>query len=110
MNASRPASPLPRHGLAVAAWDASTNSTHELLEALDDAMFAAIGGDAAALESACRLWAAAGRELSREVVEESREQYLRVAAEAARRSDGDGVHEPADALAALDVIALLGQE
>jgi hypothetical protein len=79
----------------------------ELLESLDDAMFAAISGCRQALEEARQLWPAVTAAVSAELIEESREQYLRYAVEVTRRFESHEVRNPATALAALEVIELL---
>ena len=80
----------------------------ELLEALDDAMFTAIAGDASVVLTARDLWIQATECLPRELVEESREQYLRYAADVARRLDGDEMRDPAKVVVAVEIIELLG--
>jgi hypothetical protein len=79
----------------------------EVLESLDDAIFGALGGCGAALERARQLWPGAVESLGWEIVEESREQYLRYAVEVTRRFESQVVRDPALALAALEVIELL---
>jgi hypothetical protein len=112
MPASSSLPPLPFRGLSAGSWDAASAAAHELFEALDDSMFAAIGGDAAALETARTLWASAIRVLPAELVDESRDHYLRFAAEAAKHggSDDGEPRSPALAVAALEVVELLAQE
>lgn len=78
-----------------------------LLESLDDAMFAAIDGDRQALVLAQRLWIDACAALSGELLDESREQYLRYAAEVARRVACDQVRHGDDMLAAVEILELL---
>ena len=51
----------------------------ELLERIDDLVFAAIAGDGGALAELEVLWPVAAEELDDELVEQSREQYLRCA-------------------------------
>jgi hypothetical protein len=79
----------------------------EILESLDDAIFGALGGCGAALERARRLWPSVVESLGWDMVEESREQYLRYAVEVTRRFESQEVRDPALALAALEVIELL---
>lgn len=78
-----------------------------LLESLDDAMFAAIGGDDAAFTDARRLWTDACAALSPDLLRESREQYLRYAAEVTREFQADQVRHPRQMLAAIEIIELL---
>lgn len=79
----------------------------ELLEALDDAMFTAIAGDDRVVLTARDLWMQAVECLPAELVEESREQYLRYAADVARRLDGDEDRDPAKVVVAVEIIELL---
>jgi hypothetical protein len=106
---NKPMRPVDLSGLRLipgAAVDAETRAVHELLELLDDAMFEAIaGGDG--ITAASQLWERAVTALPRELLDESREQYLRVAIEAARRDlNGEG-RDPLRAIGALEVLALL---
>lgn len=89
--------------------DLETPEVREHLEALDDAMFAAIAGHAGALAPARTLWTAAAGALPAALVDESREQYLRYAAEVMRRFELAEIRDPAAAIAALEVIELLAQ-
>ena len=79
----------------------------DILESLDDAMFAAIAGDAAALESAREHWRRALGTLSAELIAESREQYLRFAVDVTRRFECDQIRDPAKVMVAVEVIELL---
>ena len=87
--------------------DPESREAHELLEALDDAMFEAIEGNEASLVRAHDLWLRAVEAVGGERVEESREQYLRFAVETTRRCASGEVREPAKMLAAVEVIAWL---
>jgi len=87
-----------------------TDEVRELLEELDDAVFAAIAGSEPDLDRAKKLWPKALREIESELVEESREQYLRFAVEAARKLDERDSHSPENAIAAIEVITLLTTE
>lgn len=87
--------------------DPESVEVRELLEALDDAMFTAIAGGVAALKSAVELWARAIDALGPELVEESREQYLRYAVEMTRQFEWNGTRDPGRAMAAVEVIELL---
>jgi hypothetical protein len=79
----------------------------ELLEALDDAMFTAIGGDESFVITARDLWVQAIECLPWELVEESREQYLRYAVDVARRTEPAEVRDPAKVVVAVEIIELL---
>jgi hypothetical protein len=87
--------------------DPDSPEVRELLESLDDAMFAAIAGEAAPLREARQLWQQAVDELPPELVEESREQYLRYATEVTRRFEAAEIREPKQALAAIEILQLL---
>ena len=84
-----------------------TPEVRELLEALDDAIFGALSGCEASLQKARMLWPGAVESLGWELVEESREQYLRYAVEVTRRFEAQEIRNPSLALAALEVIELL---
>jgi hypothetical protein len=79
----------------------------ELLESLDDAMFTAICGEAGIVAAARELWMAAVASLPAELVEESREQYIRCAIDVTRRFAGEDVRDPAKVLVAVEIIELL---
>jgi hypothetical protein len=89
--------------------DPDSPEVHEQLGELDDAMFAAIGGNAAALDKARSLWFHAVSGLPWESVEESRDQYLRYAVEVTRRAAAIGTRDHASAVAAREVMALLAR-
>jgi hypothetical protein len=94
-------------GSAEGALPTASREASNLLEALDDAMFAAIAGNAASLGAARDLWTAAVKSLAAELVDESREQYLRYAVEMTQSADGDENRDPTKAVAATEIIALL---
>ncbi len=77
------------------------------LEELDDAIFAALEGDADALDRSSELWRALSAEAPPALLEESREQYIRHAETVFARSR----RMPQDTLglgfAALEVLALM---
>lgn len=77
------------------------------LEELDDNVFAALDGDAAALDRSLRLWHAVTAELEPEDVAESREQYLRRAETVWNESRSDPVGSLPRAFAAIEVMTLL---
>jgi hypothetical protein len=92
------------------ALHADSDHVRALLEELDDVIFLAIRGDARSLEQAQRLWPKVIQEIGKELVEESREQYLRYSADLARRFENDEVRDPQRALSAIEVIELLMSE
>jgi len=80
----------------------------EKLDQLDDAVFDAIDGDTAALDLIRRMWPEILNELDPQLVEESREQYIRYAIEAWQGLDeAGGSRDPGRAIAVLDVLAAL---
>ena len=78
-----------------------------LLEQLDDVVFTAVRGDVSALTQAQALWPQVVEALGWELVEESREQYLRFAIDITRRFETDNTRKPEHAVAALEIISLL---
>ncbi|MBA3480796.1 MAG: hypothetical protein H0T51_03180 [Pirellulales bacterium] len=92
-----PANPIP----------ADSREASELLESLDDAMFAAIAGDEAAMATARELWTRALAGLSPDLIDESREQYLRFAVDETRRFESDQTRDLAKTMIAVEVIELL---
>jgi len=92
--------------------DASADSPDvaQLLESLDDAVFAALGGCASALAQTRTLWPAVVQGLGPGAIEESREQYLRYAIELTRRFEFKETRDPTSAIAALEIIELLTKD
>jgi hypothetical protein len=83
----------------------------EKLEALDDAVFEAMGGCAVAIERLGTLWPAVRHELGDDLIAESREQYLRYALSVWEDCVGDGVvRDPTRAVQALNVLCVLFDE
>lgn len=95
---------LPSHLL-----DPQSDAVRTLLEELDDVVFSAVRGDLAALEQAHELWPQVVDRIGWELVEESREQYLRFAIDVTQRYDADLARKPEHAIAALEVISLLAK-
>ncbi|MBS0209029.1 MAG: hypothetical protein JSS27_08760 [Planctomycetes bacterium] len=80
----------------------------ERLEQLDDAVFEAIAGRSGALEQFKLLWPEVVRDLHPELVEESRQQYLRHAMQMWQQCvEGDSLRNPQLALTTMDVIQVL---
>ena len=77
------------------------------LEWLDDLMFAAIDGNANALQAAADAWQKTRSELGSETVEESRLQYLRCAQNVWHSLRIQPNHAPHRVFAAIEVISLL---
>lgn len=81
------------------------------LEALDDAVFDAIQGKAAALADLHQLWPALKIELGQVLLAESREQYIRYALSIWQEpANIEGNHDPARAVNALEVLCVLFDE
>lgn len=78
-----------------------------LLEELDDVIFAAVRGSEPALEQARTLWPRVVEAIGWELVEESREQYLRFAIDVRQRFEFEEPSKPEHAIAALEIISLL---
>lgn len=87
-----------------------SEQVRHLLEQLDDVVFQAIRGDAASLAKAHQLWPQVVEMIGWELVEESREQYLRYATDIMRECEADRVRNPEHAIAAIEVIELLTGE
>ena len=79
----------------------------ELLEQLDDLVFDALGGCETSRKQVDKLWQIAGVVLGDELLDDSREQYLRRAAEVIEQFDRTGPHGPQQAVTALGIIRLL---
>jgi len=83
----------------------------EHLERLDDTVFEAIAGKPGALDELRQLWPDVLARLGSELIEESREQYLRHALRVWRDClEGDQIQNPSLAVAAMDVVCLLFDE
>ena len=74
---------------------------------LDDVIFAAIDGDPVALDSAAATWQGTLEELGRETVEESRQQYLRLAKSVWESAQANSNGTSEYPFAAIEVIGLL---
>lgn len=79
----------------------------ELLERIDDLIFSAIAGDDRAVTELEVLWPAVVAELDDELVEQSREQYLRCALSICRECVEGEDERPERAVAAIDVLCVL---
>jgi hypothetical protein len=73
-------------------------------------MFAAIEGDAAALEAAADAWKRARSKLGKEAIEESRQQYLRHAQKVWNELRHQPNHPPHKVFAAIEIISLLAEK
>ena len=91
--------------------DADSPEVVARLEALDDAVFDAIQGKAAALADLHQLWPALKSELGDALLAESREQYIRYALSIWQEpANIEGDHDPARAVNALEVLCVLFDE
>ncbi len=82
----------------------------ELVEELDDLVFEAIAGDAAALARLGECWPRAAEQLAPAVLAEAREQYLRRALDVWNRAEPAAEGSAERSAAALDVLCLLFPE
>jgi hypothetical protein len=82
----------------------------ELLERIDDLVFTAISGDDRALAELEVLWPTVVAQLDEDLVEQSREQYLRCALSICGESTEDRVQRPERAVSAIDVLCVLFDE
>jgi hypothetical protein len=113
-HAAHSGSPAAAAGTGSAPADAPSHLLHPeseavraMLEELDDVVFLAIRGDSDSLAQARKLWPVVVEQVGRELVEESREQYLRYATDLARRSEQDAARDPQKAIAVIEIIELL---
>jgi hypothetical protein len=84
-----------------------TEEMRELLEELDDAIFSALQGNGDSLDKARILWPRAISEIDEELVEESREHYLRFAVETSQRFQQGEFRSTGQSVVALEIILLL---
>ncbi len=82
----------------------------EMLERIDDLVFAAIGGDERALAELEVLWPTAAGELEPALVEQSREQYLRCALAIWGECVEGDVRRPERTAAAIEVLCVLFEQ
>jgi len=98
---------LPKEELPSHLLHPESEPVRGLLEELDDVIFSAVRGDSGALEQAHTLWPQVVAAIGWELVEESREQYLRFAIDVTQRFGTADGRRPEHAVAALDIISLL---
>lgn len=79
------------------------------LEQLDDAIFGALKGDAQSLDQAAPRWRDAAAIVDRELLEESRRQYVRRAQAAWKRSQRQPAKRLPLGYAALEILGLLDE-
>jgi len=79
------------------------------IEQLDDVIFSALGGDAAALDRSAKLWRELQRVAPPALLEESREQYLRQAQAICDRYFDDPARALGRMFAATEILALLAE-
>ncbi len=80
------------------------------LEVLDDTIFKAIDGDVTALERSAGVWESALKNLGAELLEESRQQYLRQAEAQWQRLRLQSGYSLPKVFTALEIISLLEGE
>lgn len=107
--ASRPASAGAADKLAEAL-AAQPLEVLELLERIDDLVFTAIAGDSRALAELEVLWPTVVAELDADLIEQSREQYLRCALSICNQCVEGEVQRPDRAVAAIDVLCVLFED
>ena len=107
--APRPASPGAIDELAEAL-AAQPREVLELLERIDDLVFTAISGDSRALAELEVLWPTVVAELDVDLIEQSREQYLRCALSICNECFDGEVQRPERAAAAIDVLCVLFED
>ena len=90
-------------------FDADSPAVQAMLEELDDAVFAALKGCPESLETTRRLWPQVVSTLGWELVDESREQYLRFAVETTIRRQEEEIRSPERSVAALEILSLLAR-
>jgi hypothetical protein len=113
--ASQVPGPAPADGVAppdpAQVLGAACPAAIEALERLDDTVFEAIAGKPGALEQLQKLWPEVLAQVGPDLVDESREQYLRHALRVWRDCvDGDQIRNPALATTAIGVVCLLFNE
>lgn len=82
----------------------------EQLEQLDDTVFAALGGDAHALDEAARAWHEAQTSVDPRLLDESRREYVRRARSRWRGSQRQPAERLATGFAALEILGLLSND
>jgi hypothetical protein len=97
----------------IRAWNSASDSSKlgqhviDQLEVLDDTIFEAINGDVTALERSMGAWESALQNLGAELLEESRQQYLRQAEDQWKRLRLQSGHSLPKVFTALEIISLL---
>ena len=79
----------------------------EQLEQLDDAVFGALGGDAAALDESARLYPEVAGAAPSDLIDESRRQYIRHAEQIVRDYRSAPNDDLAKTFAALEILLLV---
>lgn len=82
----------------------------ERLERLDDTVFAALGGDAQALDEAARAWREAQTSVDPRLLDESRRHYVGRAMSRWLCSQRQPAERLATGFAALEILGLLGSD
>ena len=87
-----------------------SDEVQSMLEELDDVIFDAVRGDTSALQRAHVLWPKVIAEIGWELVEESREQYLRYAVDVIRRFEPSSSAKSERGITAIEIISLLTKD
>ena len=95
--------------MACADGEAIESDVLDLLEELDDTIFAALDGDAEALDRALALWSSVRHELRAPLIEESRRQYTRRAESVWQAYQTNPVESLPQAFAALEVLGMVSE-
>ena len=106
---TQPAGPVCGSHVVTARGRQISCESLESLERLDDTVFAALSGDAAALEAVRKLWRDASREVDADVLDETRRHYVDRAQSRWRRSQESLGDRLTLGFAALEVLALFGE-
>lgn len=97
----------------IRAWNSVGDSSEfgqqviDQLELLDDTIFEALNGDVTALERSAGVWGSTLQNLGAEILEESRQQYLRQAETEWQRYRLQPSHSLPKVFTALEIISLL---
>ena len=109
LSRGEPAHPLQQTRYVGAAGEAIPTPVIERLERLDDVVFAALSGDADALNEAPARWREALRTISPELLETTRAEYLRRAGTQWNESIRSPAARLTKGFAALEILDLLGE-
>lgn len=106
---TQPAGPVCGSHVVTAGGRQISCESLESLERLDDTVFAALSGDAAALEELRKLWRETSHAVDADVLDETRRHYVDRAQSRWRRSQESHSERLTLGFAALEVLALFGE-